>query len=376
MKALRKFILTFIAIAIFLFGFFMMRYFASQKTDPPQRPATVAKRFVNAQKVIYQDIKTSIETSGRVIAGKSVVMISEVPGKIIQGELLLKQGQSFKKGQLIFKIDNREAKYSLSAQKSQFLTALAAILPDVKIDFPEHFAVLKRFFDEVKIDSDLPPLPGINDNTFNTFIATKNVLNLYYSIKSAEERLKKYNYYAPFNGTIFSVNLEVGSVVNPGVNVGQIISTSEYEVEVPIKAVDINWVTKDKEVWLVLDEHMQMPGKIVRISKHLDPNTQSINVYVKVDKNHKMEVYDGMYLKVTIAGPIVADAMEIPRKAIFNENKVYFVNDGKLQIGQIEIEKLNAESAIVTGPKQGTIIVTESVINGFENMSVQTNLDS
>ena len=375
MKLLRKIILTIIAVGIFLFGYSMMKYFMSQKEDPPQRPAEEAKRFVKAKQVVYEDIQTFIETSGRVVTGRNVALIAEVQGKILSGSISLKEGQTFKKGQLIYSIDSKEAAYNLSAQKSQFLTTLAAVLPDIKLDFPQHFDEVKKFFNAIDIQNDLPVLPDFNDHTFNTFIATKNILNQYYSIKSAEERLKKHKYYAPFDGTISSVLLEEGSVANPGTLIARIIHTSDYDVEVPLQSQDMQWVNMNQDVTLINeDTGKSWKGNVTRISDYLDPNTQSANIYVTI-LNINDPLYDGMYLTVRIQGLQVKDALEIPRKAIFNRSSVYIVEDGSLKARVVEIEKLNTETAIIRGLKEGVAVVTESVANAFENMPVQTKME-
>ena len=75
-------------------------------------------------------------------------------------DISLKKGQNFRKGDVLVKIYNKDAKYALQARKSGYLNLLANILPDLKIDYPEYYESWVNFFESVKIDTDLPDLPA------------------------------------------------------------------------------------------------------------------------------------------------------------------------------------------------------------------------
>ena len=76
---------------------------------------------------------------GRVVSGNDVLLVSEAAGKIEQGEVRLKKGTSFKKGQLLATIYKDEAELALKARISKFMNALTNILPDMKVDFPDEY---------------------------------------------------------------------------------------------------------------------------------------------------------------------------------------------------------------------------------------------
>lgn len=330
-----------------------------------------ARRFVKTETVRNTTVQTFITGTGRVSAGQKVALIAEVQGRLLQGDVMLKTGQSFRKGLRLYTVDSREASYSLSAQKSQFLNALAAILPDVKIDYPQHFDMIHAYFASISTDRDLPPLFDLRDSKLRTFLASKNVLNQYYSIKSAEERLRKYTYHAPFDGTFSSVLLEAGSVVNPGAVIAYIINTGSYELEMPVASDQIAWVSPGQHVRLSnQDSGRNWSGRVTRISEHVDPNTQSVSVYVAL-AGSSPGIYDGMYLTAFIPGPQVKDAMEIPRRALFDANKVYIVEDGMLKSKIVEVKKYNMETVVIGGLADGWQVVVESVVNAHDNMPVQ-----
>ena len=68
---------------------------------------------------------------------------------------------------------------------------------------------------------------------------------------------------------------------------------------------------------------------------------------------------------------LLKDAMEIPRDAVFNQNQVFTVKNGKLKKQNIHILKMNEETIFFNGLETGINIVTESLINAVDNMEVE-----
>ena len=62
--------------------------------------------------------------------------------------------------------------------------------------------------------------------------------------------------------------------------------------------------------------------------------------------------------------------MQIPRNAVFNKDEVFVVKDQRLKIKKITIEKLNREELLFSGLEEGEMVVTEPLVNAFENMEV------
>ncbi len=342
-----------------------------KKEAKPVRPPMVIRK-VNSSIVEYKSIESPIFASGRVLSQQSVDIISEVQGKILQGSIILRKGSNFNYGDLLVKIYNTDALYTLQAKKSTFLNSLAGILPDLKIDYPDQFGKWEKFFESVSIDSDLPGIPETESNQEKIFLSSKGILNSYYSIKSDEIKLKKYSIYAPFDGSIQEVNLEIGSVANTGSRIASIIRTNQLEVEVPVKVGEALWIKPGQKVRLKNDKGMDAGmGKVVRKSKFVDPSNQSINVYVEIVSIEK-QVYAGQYFNMEFQGMIVHKAMEIPRNAVFNRNMVFVVDSGYLVKKEIDLLKINEQTVLFNGLDPGVEVVTQPLSGVNANMAVQT----
>ncbi|NPA44349.1 MAG: HlyD family efflux transporter periplasmic adaptor subunit [Chlorobi bacterium] len=370
---MRKLIIVSVSIFLFLaVSTIIAMKLKSMKKKDAKKEILEKKRYVKTITVKYEDIKSKLKETGRVASKNTVDLSTEVRGKILQGQVALKKGQSFKKGQLLIKIYNEEAKLALQSMKSRFLNSLANILPDLKTDFNENYNTWLNFFKEIDIKKTIPQLPEIKSNKEKIFLASRNIIADYYSIKSSEITLSKYYLYAPFNGTYTMVYAETGAVANPGQKIASMIRTDKLELEIPIEVENINFVHKGQTVSIISSyDNNEFKGKIIRISDFVDPKTQSVSVFIDISAHKNSRVYQGEYMTAIFSDIMIKDAIEVQRGAVFNQNDVYVVEDGKLKKQTVNILKVNDETVIINGLPEGTKIVNEALINAVENMEVE-----
>lgn len=367
-------LLTWVFILVIIGGGASIGYYLFLlKPEPPRTPPTKPVRKVQTRMVAYNNINTSIRIPGRLASQRIVDVISEVQGKIMPGEVPLKQGQSFRKGDLLCNIYVNELALNIKASKSRFLNALANALADIKFDYPDHYDEVLDFFERVEIDKPIPALPEIRDGSLKVFLASRDILNQYYSIKVSEDRLARHYITAPFDGTFLEVNLEAGGIANPGTRIAKIIKTDLLELEVPVKIDDLKWIAVGDKVKVVDQyETNAWQGKVVRISEFVDPATQSASVFVEIKNEKENPIYAGMFLEAIFDDKVVDNAMEIPRQAVFNQNEVFIVSDSALSKKKIKIQKINQNSVIFNGLETGVEVVVEPLVNIKEGTMVKT----
>lgn len=364
---LRQVIIIVIGLVV-LVGSFAASGILSGMKEPPKKEVPVeVKKYVKTQSVKYEDVQTNIIAFGRVKTAEALDLIAEVPGRMFSGVKALKEGQSFRKGQLIFRVDDTEARLNLQSEKSNFLRDLAAILPDLKIDFADNYGAWETYFQSIELDKDLPSLPDYKSHKEKTFLATKNIFSNFYSIKSTEANLRKYRFYAPFDGNISTVNLQSGAFVNPGNNIGRFIRSNRLELQVDVNTKDIEWIQRNTEVVITSEGGNQWNGVIGRIGEYVNPETQSIDVFIAI-RPREQPLYDGQYLTADIPARMVKNGMIIPRNAIFNSNEVFVLQDSLLKVKEINVLRYNEETAVFNGLDEGEDLVVEPLINAHNNM--------
>lgn len=368
----RKITFVVVALIVLLGGSAALsELFVSMKPEVPAKPDVTKKRFVKVEVVKYSDVLSALTLPGRAVAGSEVSLVAEAAGKIEPGAVRLRKGTQFKKGQLLAVIYKDEVELALKASKSQFLTTMITLLPDLKVDYPAELSTFETFMRGIKMDKDLPELPEVTNEKLKIFLASRGFFNGYYSIKQEEKKLERHSLYAPFDGTFSQVYYEVGGYVNSGGQIAKMIRTDNVEIEVPVPNNDSKWInTGDKVRVYDTAGGNEKNGIVVRKADFIEPATQARSIFVKVNSAPGDELLSGEYKLVEFPGQKIQEAMEIPRNCVFNTNVVYVVKDGELKKREINILKVNETTLIFNGIEVGEKVVVEPLINVKENTPV------
>lgn len=363
-------VITPVVIIIVAIG--IMVFLAKFKDVKTNKVEVVSAKYVSANPVVYKASNTSFLSYGKVISAQSINLVAEASGKLMPGKVSLKKAIHFSKNDLLFQIDNSDARLTLIAQKSDFMNLISASMAEIKYDYPDSFQSWENYLQQLDVNKSLTILPETKSKKEKAFISNKKILSAYYSIKSAEEKLSKFSFYAPYNGSIADLKVEIGTVVAAGTNIGRIIRTDEMEVEIPVKAEMISWVQKGMSVILSSqDKKSQWNGTVQRISDFIDVNTQSVLVFVKIIPNTSSQLLEGMYLTADFKTKILQEVMELPRKSLVGNDKVYVFQNGKLVLKTILLHKLTNDTFFFSGLEKDELVVNENLINVVEGAEVK-----
>jgi len=369
-KSTRKNIISAVFTLIILGG----GIFASQKLGSLKK-STVSDKVVKKErrKVSYQTFAPStatnqIDLDGRLQAHERVNITSKVQGIMQQGSKSVREGAYFKKGDILFSIDNREASFNLKAQKSALMTTITSIMPDLKFDYAQSFAAWQSYLSSFDVDRAIAPLPTPINDQEKFFVSGRNIYNQYYTIKALETRLADYTIYAPFSGVVTMANVFPGALISPGQALATMINTDRYEIATPVPLEDLKYVKTGQEVTL---ESVEMgkswKGKVSRIGTQIDATTQNLPVYISV---YGKGLKDGMYLKGSLKGAPLSDVTVLPKDIFVTPNSIYVIQDSTLVLKEINSVKRGSSNVMVRGLDADEQVVTGSLAGLFEGQKV------
>jgi RND family efflux transporter MFP subunit len=358
---MKKRFLYIIPALILIVGFLLMMWFFSMKEVPTRKSLEPIPKLVETEVVRLSNIPTTITSFGRISSAQPIALYSEVGGTIMRGDLAFQAAQSFKKGQLLLKIDDRRTRYELNSRISEFLKALAGFLAEVKTTFPDEYDRWQQYFDNIEFEKRLSPLPETEDKRMKLYLARFNIYQLYYAILNLEVTLEKHFIYAPFDGSIAEVVLYEGSNVKSGSLLGKIINMENLEVEVPVALADLQWIDYRGKV---IVNSSAVPGSfngsLVRIGSTIDERTQTVPVFVGLKNYRDINLLDGLFMEAEIPGIEIDSAFSIPRRALYGERYVYLIKEGVLEYRQVAIARRENDRIIINGGlHDGDTLVTE-----------------
>ena len=180
-----------------------MQVLLNLRSATPQRKPQPRPKIVEADIVKLANVSSKIVAYGRLKTAQPVILYSEVSGIMMNGNVPFQPAQSFKKGDLLLKIDNRQIRLDLNSAKSDFLTALASVLPEFKVDFPEEYEVWQEYFNNCGFDKKIDPLPETENQKIKLYLSRFNVYKLYFQVRNLEIRLSKHFFMPPLTVQLF-----------------------------------------------------------------------------------------------------------------------------------------------------------------------------
>lgn len=155
---MRKYILGALGIVLIVGSFLFAKRLIANKT----RPRPIAEKVVKTvftDTVENQTIQIVIPANGSLVAKRRVELFSEVQGIFRPGNKLFRAGQKYGRGQTIIAIDASEFYASVQSAKSNLYNSIAAILPDLRLDFPDVFQKWETYLNNFDLSKTTPELP-------------------------------------------------------------------------------------------------------------------------------------------------------------------------------------------------------------------------
>ncbi len=343
--------------------------YISKMKKAPKRRVNQTKMIAPYMVVKNQTVPLIINSSGQVKAKDRIDIYSEVNGVLLPSKKYFKAGVAFNKGELMIRVDDTEFKASLLAKRSDFENQITALLPDLKLEFPDEFDKWYNYLTSLDLDKNLKPLPKVNSKKEKFFITGRKIYSSFYGIRNLESRLEKYNIRAPFAGVVTESNVNPGTLIRAGQKIGVFSNTDVFEVGLSVSAVDANLVAiGDKAEIISPEDGTLWHGKVTRINAAIDINTQTVTVFVESSEKGLRE---GMFVKARVASGSMDNVFKIPRNILIENKNIYAIQpDSSLKLLTIHPVRFLDKSVLIKDVPDGTKIVSRTIPGVFPGVKV------
>jgi RND family efflux transporter MFP subunit len=341
-----------------------------------EKTATTAGPTVEVHK---GSLKETAAASGNIAPAVQVEVKSRASGEVV--EILVKEGEQVKAGQLLVRLDPTDAeadlasaKVALQKVKSELTAAQASV---VVADLERKNSIDDEALAQKTADMGLGPKDDIRTKAKTAKVAAANVTlksaqanqtklaveTAELAVTEAETRVKETKIYAPMDGTILEIPVEKGTIVtsaltnvNGGTSVMTIADLSDLRIIGAIDEAQIGRVAPNQSVEIRVDAYPDrvFEGRVERVSP-LGKEVSSVvtfDVEIVVSDKSSSLLRSGMSADVEIVTSEQTDVLLVPLVAVESKGKARFV---RLANGQ--------QRPIETGGTDGTSLV---VLKGVE----------
>ena len=328
--------------------------------------------------------RVRVKGSGTVRPKEEITIVPQVSGIVTYSAPELSVGAFFKKGALLFKLE--EADYKLAIETAESSRARA----EYELAQMESRAKVARL--------EWERLEGTNiEEASPLLLYTPQLKNARASLKAAEASLEKTrldlrrsSVYAPFDCRIRSEAIDIGQYVRSGVAVMDISGTLEAEVFVAIPLEELKWISipeegagKKKGSGAVLtlkagSDTYDWKGRVVRSTGEIDPKDRMTRVVVSVKapygdpKNGFLSLQEGAFVEVSIEGKKLGSVFKVKRSSIREGDTLWVATpEEKLSIRKVKIIRRDRDETIVSGGiKDGEEIITTFLSGVTDGMKI------
>lgn len=364
--------------AILAVGVLAMSALGSTERQSNRRETAPEARAVRTETLTFAELTLRVEGDGVVESERTLDMVSEASGRVTFAKNDLKDGTFVRQGELVLTVDSRGVENDLYALRSDFLNAVASVLPELQLDDARVYRRWFDYFKSLEISTAVPELPEITNAQEKIKVSTKNIIGLYYAVRNQEILLSKHAIRAPFDGFISSNGVIEGSFVSTGQHLFTLVDPRNLVVTVPLiieesEAVDFSRAPRvaihadegsDKVLW----------GRVTRKQARLDRNSQTLDVFVTFTNDRlDPQFLPGSYVHVKIEGRTLENVASVPRHLLDADHHVYTMEEGSLGRQKLDVIAYQGDVAIVRDDiPEGMVLVTTVLQKPLVGMDIRS----
>jgi len=348
MKRLLTIVIIVAVIATMVLILILNKKASNARTELAAQVSTaVSVKIETVKDTSYNVVVTS---NGSLEPALELAFVSDVAGRVVK--VIADEGTKVSKGTVLLQVDDEMLRADFQASEAAWKA--------LKTDY-------ERF-------SNVSEKGGVStqqlDNIRTQLTAAES------RMISSKRRLADATVKSPVSGVINKRYVEVGSYLNPGARLFDIIDDSSLKL----------WVNVTERQVLQLDKNMTVKitanafpgeiftGKVTFIGSRAD---RSINypVEITIDSKNKKQLLSGMFVKASFDIPSEKNGIIIPRNAISGSVKsanVYIVKNGTAHKQPVTLGMaIDRNVEVLSGLVSGDSIVTAGLINVSEGSEVK-----
>lgn len=320
--------------------------------------------------------RPTVVATGTVRPAREIVLRPRVEGRVISHSEGFVPGGTVAKGETLVRLDAADYRNALRQRRNDLDQARAELrieqgrrtlaetefeLLDQQVSAEKKALVLR----EPQLDA-----------------ARSRVASARTAVEQAELRLARARIEAPFDATVLTREVNVGSQVAAGDALARMVATDTYWVEASVPVAKLRWLAfpdapddgggapveiRNRGAW---PDDAHRTGRLIQRVGTLDEATRMARVLIAVDdplarapgNATRPVLMLGAYVRVRMQGRPVEDVVRLDRDHVRSDETAWVMRDGKLDIRELDIAVRDSEYAYVrSGLQAGDRVVTSEL---------------
>ena len=322
-------------LAVLILGFAVAAFFVLTAPKTGKAPGETEVTLVEVVDAVAVDRTVDVYGQGTVIAARVVVLKSEVTGRVKWVNPNLVPGGQIKKGDMLFRIDDRDYRLGVEQQ--------AANVQRARFELAQERGRGRVAEREWKVMGDSAPSTPDGKALALRLPQLKSAKAALASAESglamAKLNVERTRVRAPFDAFVQTEEIEVAQLVDRQTVLGTLVGTEAFWVQVSLPVSDLRWIERPDDQGqggsevtlrqkLTSGEDLLRTGRVLRLAGDLDPQGRMARLIVSVEnpmdgQQGQPPLLLGAYVQVEVHGKTLQNIVALPRRAVRTNDEVW-----------------------------------------------------
>jgi len=343
---------------------------AAERTGASRETAML----VDVTTVRRDTVQPRIQAMGTVEPSQDIVLSPRVSGRVLRRAASFTPGGYVEEGDTLLQIDPSDYENTLQQRKSELRQATS----DLKLETWRHEIAEREY--SLRSDTLTAENRSFAVREPQLDAAQSQVASARAAVEQAELALRRTTITAPFDAHVLGRNVNLGSQVAPGDNLGRLVGRDTYWIEVTVPMDKLRWLrqpseddpgapvrVRNRSAW---PEGTYREGELFRVVGALEEQTRMARVLVEVpdpradQPTHagRPALMIGAYVETQIQGETLENVFRLHRDYLRDGDTVWVMENGTLRIRDATIVFRDETYAYVReGLRDGDQVVTTNL---------------
>jgi len=347
-------------------------------TEPAATRAGATKQtamLVEVSEARAGDFRPTIVATGTVRPAREIVLRPRVQGEVVQRAPAFVPGGIVAKGEMLLRLDPSDYRNALQQRESEIEQARA----ELNIERGQQDVAEQEYR---LLDRELgPDKRALALREPQLEVAQSRVASARAGLEQARLNLQRTTIKAPFDARVVTRAVNVGSQVAAGDELARLVGAETYWVETTVPVAKLAWLEfpesaddqgsktriRNAGAW---PSGTARTGYLYKLVGTLSERTRMARVLVAIDDplarldddTDKPALLLGSYVEARIQGRTLRDVVRIDRDHVRQNDTVWVMRDGKLDIRDVRIAVRDSEYAYIReGLSEGERVIVSDL---------------
>lgn len=342
----------------------------SLELESPDREVAVTTELINQSNVELQ-----VSSQGTVEPRTSTTLVSEVSGAVLEVASQFEVGGTFKKGDILIRLDAADYEVAKQRAEAQLKSAKAQLLTEQarSIQAKKEWQMTGRPIEDAPILALRTPFLAE---------AEARLLQAQAEVAQAELKIQRTVIRAPYAGMVSATHVDMGQYVTIGTRLGSIFAIDYAEIRLPMtdkqmsklslakSAIKSQPFTKAKVELkaMVNGQQVSWPAVLVRSEGTIEQSSRAQYLVAQIDdpyhlnnQQNSQPLLMGTFVEATVTGKIIKDVYALPRYALRSNQRIATVTaEKRLKMITVDYSYEDRNYYYLTSDLEGQVEVVTS----------------